>query len=79
MLAALALAALTTSAFAQQQSGPNPEFLQHALEAVAAQRNDAMNAQAVLQAQLTQARADLAKAQARIKELETAKTDQPKQ
>lgn len=66
---AIALAVLASPAFAQQQ--PDPAFLQRALAAMQAQRNQAQDIAAEREAQLA---VELAKAQARIKELE-AKID----
>lgn len=63
----LLLLALTSSASAQQ---PDPIFLQKAITAVQTQRNLAMDAAAVAEAKAAQLSDDLAKAQARIKELE---------
>lgn len=57
-------------AFAQQA---DPDFLQKALAAMQSQRNQAMDGAAVLDAKLAKAQEDLAKAQARIKELEPKK------
>lgn len=64
-----------TPALAQQ--APDPVFLQRALTAMQAQRNQAMDAQAISTAQAAGLADDLAKAQARIKELEP-KLDEPK-
>ena len=69
-LVILAFALLATPAFAQQQS-PDPAFLQRALGAMQAQRNQAMDAAAVNEAKAAGLADDLAKAQARIKELES--------
>lgn len=63
----LLLLALTTPAFAQQ---PDSIFLQKAITAVQTQRNLAMDTAAVAEAKVAQLTEDLAKAQARIKELE---------
>lgn len=60
---------LITSAFAQQQQ-PDPAFLQRALDSVAMQRNNALNAAAIAEAKAGTLEDQLAKAQARIKELE---------
>lgn len=61
------LVALTLPANAQQ---PDPVFLQRAIAAVQAQRNVAMDAAAVAEAKVAALTDDLAKAKARIKELE---------
>jgi len=66
ILATLLLAA--TPAVAQQQ--PDPAFLQRALASMQSQRNQAMDALAVQEAKSVGLADDLAKAQARIKELE---------
>ena len=71
--AALSLAA---PAFAQQQ--PDPAFLQRALGSMQAQRNQAMDALAVSEAKSAGLADDLAKAQARIKELEKPAAIDPK-
>lgn len=63
-------------AFAQQ--APDPAFLQRALGAVEQQRNQALNSQAVAEARAAGLSDDLAKAQARIKEMET-KSEKPKE
>lgn len=66
----LIIAALlsVSPAFAQQQ--PDPETLQRAIQAVQLQRNQALDISANLQVQLSKVQEDLAKAQARLKELE---------
>lgn len=64
------LAVLATPAFAQQQP-PDPAFLQRALVAMQAQRNQAMDSAAVMEAKLAAAADELTKANARIKELES--------
>lgn len=56
------------AALAQQQ--PDPALLQRAANALQAQRNQAMDALAVAEARGAGLADDLAKAQARIKELE---------
>lgn len=68
MIFAAALLA-ASPVFAQQQA-PDPAFLQRALSAMQAQRNQAMDAAAVQQARADGLADDLAKAQTRIKELE---------
>lgn len=60
-----------TPVFAQQ--APDPAFLQRALSALQAQRNAALDAQAVVEARAAGLTDDLARAQARIKEIETEK------
>lgn len=62
--------------FAQQ--APDPAFLQRALSALQAQRNAALDSQVVAEARAAGLTDDLAKATARIKELET-KPEAPKQ
>jgi hypothetical protein len=59
---------LISPAIAQQS--PDPAFLQAAVTALQAQRNAANDNAAALEAKLNIATADLAKANARIKELE---------
>lgn len=61
---------LTSPAFAQLQQGPDPAFMQRALDSIAAQRNNALNAAAVAEARVAGLTEELAKATARIKELE---------
>lgn len=63
----LLLLALTAPASAEQ---PDSVFLQKAITAVQTQRNLAMDTAAVAEAKVAQLTEDLAKAQARIKELE---------
>jgi hypothetical protein len=53
-----------------QQTLPDPAFLQKALSAMQAQRNQAMDALAVSDAKAQMVAEDLAKANTRIKELE---------
>lgn len=60
---------ISAPAFAQQ---PDAVFLQRAITAVQTQRNLAMDAQAVAEAKVATLTDELAKAQARIKELEAA-------
>lgn len=69
MLRILILMALLAAPAAAQQQ-PDPAFLQHALDAVAAQRERAMNETALERVKVVQLQEALAKAQARIKELE---------
>jgi len=69
VLASLLFAA--TPAFAQQQ--PDPAFMQRALNALQAQRNQALDAAAIADAKAGGLADDLAKAQARIKEMEAPK------
>lgn len=64
---------LASPAFAQQ--APDPAFLQRALTALQTQRNVAMDSAAVAEAKLAAMADELAKAQARIKELEPKKPD----
>lgn len=66
---ALLLVLSTAPAFAQ---APDPAFLQKAVNALQTQRNSAMDAQAVAEAKLQIVTDDLAKANAKIKELEEA-------
>lgn len=66
---AICLLLLTSPVFAQQQSS-DPAFLQAALASLQAQRNSAMDSAAALEAQLKIVAGDLAKANAKIKELE---------
>lgn len=49
----------------------SPAQMQRVVDALAVQRNVALNAQAISEANLAEVREELAKAQARIKELET--------
>lgn len=65
----------TTVSFAQQ--APDPAFLQRVLPTLQAQRNAALDAQAVAEARAAGLADDLAKANARIKELE-AKPEEKK-
>ena len=58
----------STSAFAQQQ--PDPAVMQRALNVLQAQRNQAMDSAAIAEARAVGLADDLAKAQAKIKELE---------
>jgi hypothetical protein len=53
-----------------QTAPPDPALLQHAANALQAQRNQAMDAAAIAEARAAGLADDLAKAQARIKELE---------
>ena len=67
-LSALLFVALANSpTFADQ---PDPAFLQKALSAVQAQRNQAADVQAALEARLAIVSDDLSQAKKRIKELE---------
>lgn len=65
MIAAVLLA---SPAFAQQQ--PDPRFMQRAIAALQSQRNQALDAAAGAEARAAELADDLARAQARIKELE---------
>jgi TolA-binding protein len=67
---------VATSALAQQT--PDPAFLQRAIGVLQTQRNTAMDAQVVTEAKVAELTEELAKAQARIKELE-AKAEEKKQ
>ncbi len=60
--------AISTSARAQQQ--PDPVVLQRAVAALQAQRNQALDSAAAAEVRAAGLADDLAKAQARIKELE---------
>mgnify|MGYP001562945755 CR=1 FL=1 len=60
---------ISTSAFAQQQP-LDPAFLHRAISALQAQRNQSMDTAAVSEARAAGLADELAKAQARIKELE---------
>lgn len=71
------LALLATPALAQQQP-PDPAFLQRFLGAMQAQRNQALDVAAVGEAKAQGLAEDLAKAQARIKELEQNKPSDKK-
>lgn len=66
---------LATPAFAQQ--APDPAMLQRAIVALQGQRNQAADNAAALEVRAAALADDLAKAQARIKELEP-KPDAPK-
>jgi hypothetical protein len=67
--------AIASPAIAQQQ--PDPAFLQRAVNALQAQRNQALDAAAIAQARAAGLTDDLAKAQERIKELEPREGDAP--
>lgn len=67
----LLLALVSSPALAQQQ--PDPAFLQRALASMQNQRNQAMDAAARAEAIAAGLSDDLAKAQARVKELEQPK------
>lgn len=58
------------SAVSAEQPVPDAAFLQHALNALSTQRNKALDAEVIVQAQLGVAKDELANANARIKELE---------
>lgn len=64
----LLLILASSASFAQ--SNNDAAFWQKAADAIANQRNNAMNSVALTEAKLTIATEELAKAQARIKELE---------
>lgn len=57
-------------AVAQVPTPPDPAFLQRALGSIQSQRNQALDAAAACEARVVGLTEDLAKAQARIKELE---------
>jgi septal ring factor EnvC (AmiA/AmiB activator) len=59
----------TSAAFAQQQA--DVPFMQRAIAALQAQRNAALDQQAVLESKANGLAEDLAKFQAKVKELET--------
>lgn len=63
---------LTTGPALAQQA--DPAFLQRAITAIQAQRNLALDAQAVAEARVAMQTEELTKAQARIKELEDKAT-----
>lgn len=65
---------LTNLAFAQQQT--DPVILQRTIEVLEGQRNQAFNREALAEIRAAGLAADLAKASAKIKELET-KSDKP--
>jgi hypothetical protein len=67
---------LATPAFAQQQ--PDASFLQRAINTLQTQRNTALDAQAVAEARASGFTEELAKANAKIKELED-KVNPPKE
>lgn len=71
--AAAFVVALTVSAAAQVQ-GTDPQFMQDALNAVAAQRNNALNEAASAQAQLTRAQKEIADLKKQVDDLK-AKTE----
>ena len=66
----LILCLFSGAALAQPQQQPDPAYLQKVLAAVQFQRNQALDNEAVLRAQLDTVSAELAKAKARIEELE---------
>lgn len=69
---------LTMPSLALAQAA-DPAFLQRAITTIQSQRNAALDAQAVSEANLAGVRDDLAKAQAKIKELTPApKPEEPK-
>jgi hypothetical protein len=70
----LILLAAAGSARAQQ---PDPVYLQRLLAAVEVQRNNAWNSQAMAEAKVSELTEALAKANARIKEIEEAKAEKP--
>lgn len=72
----LFLVLVSSTAFAQQQ--PDPAFLQKAIVALQAQRNQALDAYAVDEAKIATLNEEIAKANTRIKELEP-KPEAPKE
>lgn len=70
---AVALLTLTTPALAQQQAPSDPAYLQQAILALQAQRNEAMDRSAAIAANVQMLAAENEKLKARVKELE-AKT-----
>jgi hypothetical protein len=68
LIVVIAILALASAASAQQ--APDPAFLQRAVTAIQTQRNQALDVAAAQQARADGLADDLAKAQARIKELE---------
>lgn len=72
MIRILAVAAFLIASAAHAQTA-DPAYLQRAIASVENQRNQALTAQAVAEAKLAGVLEDLAKAQARIKELEGSK------
>lgn len=62
---------LVTPAAAQQQNVPDPAFLQRAIASIENQRNQALSAQVVAEAKAAGLAEELAKANAKIKELES--------
>jgi hypothetical protein len=69
----LAIALLATPALAQQQ--PSPALLEKAIASIQNQRNNALDALAATEARAAIQAEELAKAKARITELETPKKD----
>lgn len=65
------LGSLLLASPALGQQAPDPAFLQRAITAVQTQRNLALDAQAVAEAKVATLIEELAKAQARVKELES--------
>lgn len=79
MIRAIIIAAsivTANAAFAQQQQISEPAMLQRMLTLAQAQRNQFLDAYTVAEAHAAGLAADLAKAQARIKELEEKKVDE---
>jgi hypothetical protein len=74
MTVALSALLIVTPALAQQ--GLDPATSQRLMDALATQRNNALNAQAIAEAMLAVAKEDLVKAQAKIKDTEP-KPDAP--
>jgi hypothetical protein len=71
----IALAIVLSGAASAQQ--PDPEFLKRAIAAVQAQRNVALDTAAVAEAKVNSLTDDLAKANARLKELEPKPAETP--
>jgi phage regulator Rha-like protein len=68
MVFVAAIVLLPTLAFAQQPA--DPDFMQKALDAIATQRNNALNLEASCEANAAKGASQLQQANARIKELE---------
>ena len=73
MLAVAVMTSMTSAALAQQavpQQKPDFDFMQHAIQALQQQRNNAFDGQAAAEAKVAGLTDELTKARARIKELE---------
>lgn len=68
---------VSTASFAQQAQQPDPAFLQRAINSLQTQRNGALDSAAIAEAKAAGLADDLAKANAKVKELE-AKLNPPK-